>query len=73
MKDTIESNRQDYDQKMRKFTEDLTATIKSNMDQNKISKSSSDKKYSPKAQDPTTVVQDSKRSAPLESGHSKKW
>ena len=42
------------------------------MDQIKISKSSPDKKYSPKARDPTSVVPSKKRFPPLEGGHSTK-
>ena len=38
MQDTIESNNQDYDEKMNNFTEDLTAMIISMMDQIKIPK-----------------------------------
>ena len=36
MKDTIESNRQYYDQKMKALTENLTAMISSMIDQIKI-------------------------------------
>ena len=39
---TIEAKRQDYDEKMKKLTEDLTAMITSIMDQIKMSKSSLD-------------------------------
>ena len=46
--------------------------IESMMDQIKISKYSPDKKYSPKAQDPTTVVPANKKSTPLEGGNSTK-
>ena len=37
MQATIEANRQDYDEKMKKLTEELTAIIISMMDQIKIS------------------------------------
>ena len=55
MQATTESNGQDYDEKMKMLTEDLTAIITSMMDQIKNSKYSPYKKYLPKAQDPTTV------------------
>ena len=62
----IESNRQDYDYKMKNLTADLTKRIASIMDQIKISKSSPDKKDSPKAQDTTTVVTTNNKASPLE-------
>ena len=49
MKDTIEANRQDYDEKMNNITECLTAMITSMMDHIKMSKDSPNNKYSPKA------------------------
>ena len=69
---TIESNKQDYDEKMKKITEDITSMITSMMDQIKISKSSPNQKYSPKYQNPTTVVLSNKRSPPLEGVQYKK-
>ena len=69
MQDIIESNRQDYYEKMKKLTEDLTAIITSIMDQINISKFSPDKKGSLKAQDTTTVVPDNRKDPPLEGGH----
>ena len=44
MQDTIDDNRQDYDEKMKKLTEYLTEMIAPIMDQIKMSKSSLDKK-----------------------------
>ena len=46
--------------------------IASMMGQIKISKSSLDKKDSPKSQDTTTVVPANKKSPPMEGGHSTK-
>ena len=45
IKATIESSRQDYDDKIKKVTEDLTAIITSMMDQIKTLKYSQEKKY----------------------------
>ena len=72
VKATIEANRQDYDEKMKNLTEDLTAMITSMMDQIKISKYSPDKKDPAKYQYNTTLVQVNNRATPLEGGHSKK-
>ena len=72
MQATIESNNQYSDDKIKKLTADLTGIIASMMDQIKISKSSPDKKDSPKSQDTTTVVPANKKSPPLEGGHSTK-
>ena len=72
MQATIESNKQDSDDKMKKLTSDLTGMIASMMDQIKMSKSSPDKKDSPKAQDTTTVVPANKKSPPLEGENSTK-
>ena len=72
MQATIEANRQDYDDKKKKLTEDLTAMITSMMDQINISKLSPDQKDSPKTQDTTTVVPANRRDPPLEGGHSTK-
>ena len=72
MQATIETNRQYFDEKMKKLIEDTTAMIVSMMDQIKISKYSSDKNYSPKAQDTKTVVLSNNRAPPLEGGHSTK-
>ena len=55
---------------MKNLTADLTVITVSMMNQIKISKYSPDKKYSPKAREPTTVVPSKKKSLPLESGHS---
>ena len=57
---------------MKKLIENLTEMITSMMDQIKISKSSPDQKYSPKYQNPTTVVLSNKRSPPLEGVQYKK-
>ena len=65
MQATIEANRKYYDEKMKKLTEYLTAMITSIMDHIKTSKYSPDNEYSPKAQDPTTVVLDNKSDTPL--------
>ena len=72
MQATIESNKQDYDEKMKKLTTDLTGMIASMMYQIKMFKSSPDKKDSPKAQDTTTVVSAKNKYPPLEGGHSTK-
>ena len=72
MQATIESNNQYSDGKIKNLTADLTGIIASMMNQIKISKSSPDKKDSPKAQDTTTVVPANKKSPPLEGGHSTK-
>ena len=69
MKATIEANRQYYDEKMKKVTEDLTEMITSMMDQINISKSSPDKKDSQKPQNPTAVVPDNKKAPRLEGGN----
>ena len=58
---TMESNRQDYDDKIKKLTEELTSIITSMMYQIKISKYSLDKRDSPKDKDPTTLVTTSNR------------
>ena len=72
LKATIEDNKQNYDEKMKKLTEDLTAMIASMMYQIKTSKYSSDKKYSSKSQGSTTLVPANKRYPPFEGGHSTK-
>ena len=69
MQSTIESIRKYYDEKAKNLTEKLTSTISSIMDQIKISKSSPEKKDSPKAQDPTTMVPANNRAPQLEGGH----
>ena len=69
---TIESNKQDSNEKTKKLTADLTGMIASMMDQINMSKYSPYKKDSPKAQDTTTMVLDNKKSPPLEGGHSTK-
>ena len=68
----IKANKQDYDDKMKKLAADFTGIIASMMDQIKISKSSPDKKYSPKSQYLTTVVPSNKKDPPLEGRHSTK-
>ena len=65
MQATIEANRKYYDEKMKKLTKYLTAMITSIMDHIKTSKYSPDKKDSPKAQDPTTVVLDNNMDIPF--------
>ena len=72
MQNTIEANRQDSVEKMKKLTEDLIEMIISMMYQIKISKSSEDKKNSTKYQDPTTVFLDKNMAWPLEGEHSTK-
>ena len=72
MQAMIEASSKKYDEKMKNLTEDLSAMIASMMDQIQISKSSTDKKDSPKAWDPTTVVTTKNNSPPLEGGHSTK-
>ena len=57
---------------MNNLRSDITLMIASIMDQIKILKSSSGTNYSPKAQDPTTVVPANKRDQPLQDGHYKK-
>ena len=70
MQATIEANRQDSDEKMKKITEDLTAlstqTITSMMYHINIERYSPDQKDIKKSQYPTTVVPTNKRSPPLE-------
>ena len=66
---TIESNRQYYDEKVKKLTEKLTSMIASIIDHIKISKSSPEKKDSPKAQYPNTVVPANKKARQLKGGH----
>ena len=56
MQATIDSNRQYYDERIKKLTEYLTEMIASMMDQIKISEYSPDNKDYPKDQYPTTVV-----------------
>ena len=70
-KDTIEVNRQDNDEKIKKPTEDLTEMIASMMDHIMITIYLIYKKDSPKAQYPTTVVPDNKKAPPLEGVHYK--
>ena len=61
MQASIEANRQDYDEKMKKLIEDLIAMIESMMDKFNISKYSPDNNYYPKPPDPATVVPSNKR------------
>ena len=56
-------NKQDY--KLDK----ITAMVKNIMDQIQISNFSPEKVYSPKSQDPATVVPDNKKSMSLEGGN----
>ena len=70
---TIESNRQDSDEKMKKLTEDLKGRITSMMDKIAIPESSPDHKDSPKVQYPTTVVPANRRDPPFDGGHSTKF
>ena len=65
MKPTIYSNKQYYYEKIKNLTEELTSMIASMMYQIKISKYSPDRKDSPKAQDPTTVVLVNNKPPPL--------
>ena len=68
MKDIIDAIRQYYDEKMKNIAAYLTSMIASMMDQIKFSKSSPDKKYSSKSQDPITAVLVNKKAPPLEGG-----
>ena len=72
MQDTIEEKRQDYDEKTKNTTEDLTSMITSMVDQIKISKSSPEKRDSSKYQDTTTMLLDNNRAPPLEGVHLQK-
>ena len=72
IKATIEPNMQDSEERTNNITEYLTEIITSTMDQIKMLKYSPEKKYSSKAQDPTTVITDNKKSSPLEDGNSTK-
>ena len=72
IQDTIEDNIKDSEEETKNLTEDLIAMIASMMGQIKISKSSLDKKDSPKQQDTTTLVPDNKKALPLEGGNSTK-
>ena len=67
---TIEADKQDSDERTKKLTSDLTEMITSIMDQIKISKYSPEKRDSPKAEDPTTVVPANKKAPPLQGGNS---
>ena len=70
----IHANRQEFDDKMKTHDsklDNLTEMMENIMDQIQISDYSPDKMHSPKAQDPTTVATDDKKSTPLEYGHSK--
>ena len=73
MQSTIESDRQESDEKITNLTFDLkeiiTLTIKSMMAWNNNSKSSQDKKDSPKPPEPTYVVPTNRRSPPLDDVH----
>ena len=69
IKATIECSRQDYDDKIKKVTEDLTAIITSMMDQIKTLKYSQENKYQPKDQDTDTVAPNNKKAPPLNGGH----
>ena len=72
MQATIESNMQDSDEKTKNLIQDLTGMITSIIYQIKFSKSSPDKKDSPKAHDYTTMFPSNKKAPPLEGGHSTK-
>ena len=69
MRAAIESKRENFEDKMKNITEYLTEMIASIMDKIKISKSSPEKKDSPKSYDPTTVVPYNKKGPPLEGRH----
>ena len=75
-KSTIETNRQDSDDKMKKLIEDLrpstTFTITSVMNQIDISKYSRDQKDSTKPQYPNTVVMSNSRYPSSDGEHSTK-
>ena len=69
MKVTIETNRQESDDKMKKITEYIKSMIKSTitsmMDHINISKSSLDQKYPPNSQYPTTMILANRRDPTL--------
>ena len=71
MQSTIEANMQDSYEKIKNIIEDLIAMITPIKYHIKMLKSSPDKKDSPKAQDPSTVVPANKKAPQLECGHSK--
>ena len=73
MHNTIESNNQYSDEKVKNLTADLTRITASIMDQIKIPKYSPDKKDSPKAQDPTNMFLANKKASPLEVNIIQKW
>ena len=73
MQATIESNKKKSGEKMKNITEYLksmiTSTTTPTMGQKNVSKSSTDQKDSPKAEEYTTVFPAIKIAPPLESGH----
>ena len=69
IQNTIEANKQYFDEETKKITEDPKETIASMMYQIKNQKSPSDNKDSLKAQDATAVVPANKKATPLEGGH----
>ena len=72
----MESNKQDYDEKMMKLTEYFKAMLASSItsitDHINTFKYSPTQKYSPTPPYPTTVVPDNKNSPPLDGGQSTK-
>ena len=65
-------NKQDFNGKMIKFTEEFKAIISEITDQINTLKYLSTHKYSPKPSDPTNVVPNNRRALPLDGGHSTK-
>ena len=65
----MESNKQDYDEKMMQFTETLKFLRAFMMDHNNISKSSPTQKDSYNPPDPITMVPSNRRAPPLEGVH----
>ena len=75
MKATIDFNRQDYDEKMKKQNyklDKISAMVENITDQIQISNHSPENMDSPKVQDLTTLVPDKKKAPHLEGGHSTK-
>ena len=72
---TININKQDYDDKMKKQVyklDNLMAIMENMMDHIQISDPSSENMDSPKAQGPNTAVLDKKKAPSLDGGHSTK-
>ena len=75
IQDTIDSNRQYYDEKTKKQDsklDKLTAMVENMMDQIQILNYLPDKTNPPKSQDPTTALQANNKAPPLEGENSTK-